>query len=122
MPALTFLSDNVVRAGRSVKDDKECDEILQDLRRMTGEDWIVRVRRIPHRSWARSFVDPDRYEYILYADCHGEWQHINMAGPEGGTVFHTHPDSRNAVMNFMLGMICGIQNERRAKGGEHGDA
>ena len=39
MPALTFLSDDVVRAGRSVKDDKECDQILQDLRNLTGEDF-----------------------------------------------------------------------------------
>lgn len=119
MPALTFLSDDVVRAGRSVKDDKECDQILQDLRRLTGEDWIVRVRELPTtRRWLRPA--PPVRDYTLYADCHGEWQIINMAGPDGGTVFSLHPDSRNACMNFMLGMICGIQNERRAKEADHG--
>ena len=120
MPALTFLSDDVVRAGRSVKDDKECDEILQDLRRLTGEDWIVRVREIPQHTWPLGFSKPPIRDYTLYADCHGEWQIINMAGPDGGTVFSLHPDSRNACMNFMLGMICGIQNERRAKEADHG--
>lgn len=121
MAALTFLSDDVVRAGRSVKDDKECDQILQDLRNLTGEDWIVRVRELPTtRRWLQPAPHPVR-DYTLYADCHGEWQIINMVGPNGGTVFSQHPDSRNAVMNFMLGMTCGIRNER-AKGASNGNA
>jgi len=113
MPTLTYLSDDVVRAGRSVKDDKECDEILQDLRRVTGEDWLVRVIERPAMRFGFHETRPKR-TYYLYADCHGEWQVINMPGPDGGSVFVPHPESRTAVMNFMQGTICGVQNERSA--------
>lgn len=113
MAALTYLSDDIVRAGRTVKDDPECDEILQELRMVTGEDWLVRVIERPMMRFGPFGTKPKK-TYYLYADCHGEWQVINMPGPDGGSVFAPHPESRTAVMNFMQGIICGVQNERRA--------
>jgi hypothetical protein len=114
MVAVTFLDDHEVRTGRSLPDDPECNALLQEFREATGEDWIIRVRRFPVRQtlWARlSRRPPEIFAmYTLYADCHGEWQIINLVTPKGGSVFHGSSQSREDIMNFMMGYLNGIQH------------
>lgn len=113
MPAVTYLRDDEVASGRSIPDDKEADELLQQLRNLTGEDWIVMILPIwiRDRWWKRP---RQTKRYTLYADCHGEWQIMNLVTPDGGSLFHGGAErSREDVMNFMLGMIAGIHDERK---------
>lgn len=110
MPAVTYLSDHVVKQGRTVPNDKDCDELLQELRQATSEDWIIEVIKRPlwKRRWHRLGYrqDGERTYYTLYADCHGEWQIINVVTPQGGSVFCGA--SREDVMNFILGYLAGL--------------
>lgn len=118
MPAFTYLSDSEVRAWARVVDDKDCDELLQDLRRASGENWIIGVQRLEtfRKAWHRLWhvVSGEHRHYTLYADCHGEWQVINLVTPSGGSVFHGSGQSREDVMNFMLGYLGGLNRARRA--------
>jgi len=104
MAGLTFLSDDVVRKARTIDGDRDANELLQELRAITGEDWIVRVRTYaePKRVFHRT---KSYRHYALYADCHGEWQHVNLVTSDGGSVFNANDHSREHVMNFMLGYI-----------------
>lgn len=116
MPVFTYLSDHEVAAGRSVPDDEECNELLQELRAATGEDWIIIVTPIrkERNVWKRLFgMKLETFQsYRLFADCHGEWQVINVITPEGGSVFYIWEHSREAVMNYMLGYLGGLQYAR----------
>lgn len=113
MPAVTYLSDSEVRQFATVPDDKDCNELLQELRRATGENWIVgtysvRRGRTP-TDWALRRPAKVSRHYTLYADCHGEWQVINLVTPCGGSVFHGSEQSREDVMNYMLGVLNGLR-------------
>ena len=112
MPGFTYLSDSEVRAWRTVPGDKDCNDLLQEFRQATGEDWVIGVREYDtyKRKWHRlgRKVTGKAKFYTLYADCHGEWQVINLVTPEGGSVFHGSKQSREDVMNFMLGYLAGI--------------
>ena len=113
MPAVTYLSDHEVREWSIVKDDKDCNELLQELRSLTGENWIIGTQeRWPRKRWFRKQAAPVRF-YTLYADCHGEWQVINLVTPNGGSIFHGSSQSREDVMNFMLGIVCGWHDARK---------
>lgn len=117
MPAFTYLSGSYVREYRSVVGDKECNDLLQELRKATGDDWLVGVTRYPRRPTLmerlRGIQAQPEIHYTLYADCNGEWQIINCILPEGGSIFHTGKATREAVMNYMLGFVAGIDSERR---------
>lgn len=115
MPAVTYLSDREVREWSSVKGDAECDDLLQELRKTTGENWIIGTHeRLPRKRWFRKQGPPLRF-YTLYADCHGEWQVINLVTPDGGSIFHGSKQSREDVMNFMLGIICGWHDAKKVR-------
>lgn len=108
MPAFTYLSNAQVDRYSIVLGDEECNDILQQLRRATGENWLVRVDVIDRpRRWFRK-APPIRC-YTLYADCHGEWQVINLVVADGGSIFVASEHSRDAVMNYMLGYIAGVR-------------
>lgn len=114
MPALTYLSDQEVREWAAVPDDKDCNEILQELRSLTGENWVIGRHQVKFaRRWFRRPLPIT--VYTLYADCHGEWQVMNLVTPEGGSNFYGSAQSREDVMNYMLGYIGGIQNARKTK-------
>jgi hypothetical protein len=118
MPVVTYLPDYVVKRCRRVINDSECDDTLQVLRAVTGEDWIIEVveRRVKCRAWHGLSHIYERVKfYILYADCHGEWQIINLCTPKGGSVFHNSRQSREDVINFMLGYIGGRQRVNQEK-------
>lgn len=121
MPSVTYLSPEQVRRYSSVPDDKECDELLQEMRHTTNEEWLIEVRTVSQRpSPMDRFlrrVRPSIRVYTLYVDCHGEWQIINCVMPGGrGSVFTGGPATREAVMNYMLGHIAGVFAERRWRG------
>ena len=119
MPAFTYLSDSEVREWRSVSDDKECNDLLQEFRKATGEDWLIGVRQWPVRrtfwKWLRRTPITLHKHHTLYADCHGEWQVINLVTPNGGSVFYGSAQSREDIMNFMLGYLAGIDHISRKR-------
>lgn len=115
MPATTYLDDASVRRGRSVPEDPECDDLLQELRRVSGEDWLVLVRTHPGKKTRmdrllRQEAQPEVH-YSLYADCHGEWQDINFVRPENSES-RGPAGSREGVMNYMLGYTAGLHRAR----------
>lgn len=127
MPAFTYLSDSEVRQWSRVEGDKDCDELLQELRRLSGENWIIGRQTIPvcHASlWKMIFCKPPEpyVSWTLYADCHGEWQVINLVTPEGGSNFHASAQGREDIMNFMLGYIAGLHRRREATAPLQGNA
>lgn len=112
MPAFTYLSSHEIEKWASIPDDKECNDLLQELRAKTGENWLIGryTTRTRHPSlWKRLFCQPPapHVEWTLYADCHGEWQVMNLVGPNGGSVFHGC--TREMIMNYMLGYIGGLR-------------
>lgn len=114
MPCTTWLTDSEVREFASVPDDKELNETLQQLRSVTGENWLVGKRKVSvqHDSILKRVFckqPPPITTHTLYNDCHGEYQIINLAGPEGGTVFHHWPNEREGIINYILGFIGGHQ-------------
>lgn len=107
MPVATYLNDLEVRRWASVPDDPDFDDILQKLRAMSGENWLCSVHTLRVGRWRKKV----RKMYTLYSDAHGEWQIINLLTPAGGSVFAGC--TREDVMNFMMGMINGMQWEQR---------
>lgn len=118
MPAVTYLSDSEVKAGRAVKDDKDCNDLLQEFRQATGEDWIIEVRTYQKARTAWQAIRRKLYTemkvYTLYADCHGEWQVMNLVTPKGGSIFYLSDQSREDAMNYMLGYLGGLHHAGRA--------
>lgn len=120
MPAVTYLSDWEAREWVRVPGDKDCDELLQEMNAKTGRRWLIQVRRFfISRGWFRHAEEIK--SYTLYLDCHGEYQVMNLVGPNGGSIFHFNRNSREAVMNYMLGYLGGCPehspHERKA---DHG--
>ena len=109
MPAVTYLSDHEQREWSSIPNDKEADELLQELRKTTGEDWLVSVRRVKHNRTLLDIllgrVKGDTFDYQLYCNFAYEAQIINLVGDKGGTVFHSPTSSRECVLNFILGYL-----------------
>lgn len=107
MPAVVYLSEPEVIRGRTVECDVDVDDILQTLREKSGRDWIVRV----HDFLGRKPVlgpRPVIRHFELCVACGGEWQVINLCTKEAGSVFFDDGNSREHVMNYMLGMIAGL--------------
>jgi hypothetical protein len=120
MPAVTYLSDWEVRNWQAVANDKDCDELLQELRKATGENWLISVNERPafKRAWHRLWNVQTRTIkfYTLYADCHGEWQIISLVTPYGSSIFHSWGErDRECIMNYMLGYLGGLTAARRDK-------
>jgi hypothetical protein len=116
MPAFVYLSQSEVDKYSQVKDDKLCNDLLQEMRNLSGLNWLISVdTRRGYLTWWQRVrgVENVWLEYTLYADCSGEYQVINLAGPEGGSVFHSNRDSRSAVLNFMMGFLDGWRCAKR---------
>ena len=117
MPTFTYLSEHRVQQLRSVPEDPEIDELLQEMRALSGEDWLLEIAEIEeHESTRRWWFGPRRSHarklYTLYADCSGEWQVMNLCVEDGdGSVFRG--GDRSSVINFMLGYSNGIRKSWR---------
>jgi len=114
VPAVTYLSDAKAREWATVPDDKDCDELLQQLNRVSGRKWVIgrHTVELAHAGlFKRMFCKPPapHIEWTLYLDCHGEWQVMNLVTPDGGSNFHPSTGSREAIMNYMLGYIGGAR-------------
>lgn len=117
MPAITYLSLQEESDWASVPDDKDINELLQELRKTTGENWLIGRHQVAVRHgqfWKRLFRKPAPLtSWTLYADCHGEWQVMSLVTPHGSSIFHLWEHSREAIMNFMLGYIGAWQRVAR---------
>lgn len=113
MPAVTYLSDEEVKRGATVEGDKDVNEWLGLLNELSGRRWVILTRDLPlkKRHWfaKRRFVR----NYTLYLDCHGEWQIMNLMIGGGATNFHYGSDSRNAVINYMMGYVGGCESKTK---------
>lgn len=106
MPAVTFLSDSETKRYERVEDDKDCDELLQEMNAVTGRRWLIQVRKwFEPRGMFRHAEE--RKDYTLYLDCHGEYQVMSLVHPGGSSIFYGWHHSREAVMNYMLGYLGG---------------
>lgn len=109
MPAVTYLSDHQVKNSQAVIGDKEFNDLFQEFRNITGENWLIDHYEHPvyRRAWLGLWHSIAGYVkvFTLYADCHGEWQVMNLVTPEGGSNFNVWRHSREAIMNYMLGYI-----------------
>lgn len=110
MPAVTHLSSWEEKEYSRVEGDKDCDDLLQEMCRVTGRRWLIQVRRwfvsqglLRHAREAKS--------YTLYLECHGEYQVISLVHPGGSSVFHGSGESREHAMNYMLGYLSGQPRE-----------
>jgi hypothetical protein len=109
MAAVTFLSDSEARSYETVEGDKDCNELLQELNHASGRRWLIE-RRTFYRSRGLFRHAEEIKTYTLYLDCHGEYQVMNLVTPNGGSVFSY--GNREAVMNYMLGHLAGLQEPR----------
>lgn len=118
MPAVTYFTEHEAEAMRVVPMDKEVNDLLLELRSITGEDWIISVGTYsPYRSfwqWLLSHPGdpaPVVRVYSLYVAIitNYEYQIINLQVPQSdsGSVFVPSAASRAMVMNFMMGYING---------------
>lgn len=108
MPGVIFLSDTEARAYSSVPDDPDCDELLQEMRRVTGRGWLVRVDRWSERYGFFRNKYRNLESYSLLLDCHGEYQLMNLVPPRERVPYVRDPNSRGAVMNYMLGYLAAV--------------
>jgi hypothetical protein len=106
MPAVTYLSESEARKFERVEGDKDCDELLQEMNAKTGRRWLIQVSRwFVSRGWFRHAEE--RIAYTLYLDCHSEYQIMSLVTPTGSSIFHRSHQSREDVMNYMLGYFGG---------------
>lgn len=114
MPAVTYLRDHEVRAWASVPSDKDLNDLLQELRTLTKENWLIQRREIETRHasfWKRIFCKPpaNHVQWTMYADCRGEWQVMSFATANGSSIFNACAHERENIINFMLGYIGGYR-------------
>lgn len=90
--------------------DKECFDLLQKLRSETGKEWIIETRDFVVR---RLLQKPHTFTfYGLYLRSHPEafeYQAINLTTTHGGSVFNLTPESRSNVLNYMCGILDGLE-------------
>lgn len=114
MPGYTYLTDQEAQRGLTVPTDKELDELLQEVRGLTGQEWIIRTHDIYFRRHWWSTLE-HRYHYTLYwYTGHGiEYQVINLRTPGGGSVFGGSTQSACDIANYLMGVINGWQDAEK---------
>lgn len=113
MGAFTYLSDSEVSRMTTVNDDKELNELLQEVRQAFGPVWFVEVRvsmaQAKKHFWSRhrDLKPPVKYYTVYFYNGGGiEYQIINLATENGhGSVFTA--GTRSGVMNYFFGMLSG---------------
>ena len=115
MGGYTYCYDHEVRNWESVPDDKELNELLQEVRNTISKNWYLQVRtHKPRKRWWERKARPEFKTYTLYWYTGGgiEYQVINLATENGtGSVF-SHAN-RSCVANFLMGLINGWQDAMR---------
>lgn len=115
MGGYTYCYDHEVKNWENVPDDKDLNELLQDVRNTISKDWYLQVRtHQPRKRWWERQARPSFKSYTLYWYTGGgiEYQVINLVTPGGGSVFHGGC-TREHVMNFLMGMLNGWDSAMR---------
>jgi len=108
MCVTTFLSVNELNIPTS---NKELNSVLDDIRKLTTENWQV-IERQHTTKRAFGFKSDVRYSYELYkyvGGC-GPWQMINFYC-EGGESLNL-VNSATVVIAFLYGYLAGFHSER----------
>ena len=115
MALMTYMSDERIHESRRCR-DKEIDRMLLDIRRRTGEDWIVDTFTTTHKRW---FREPEICtEYRLCCNTgHGEVQVLTSLNY---SFVHMTNDyrvlaliSKEMVLNFINGYLIALDSKER---------
>src|SRR5690349_19097385 len=109
MGASHYYTEQEVRSHQERLDDKELQELLDEVVRLEGKTWFVRKDQHRVRRFFRKPKTVTLYELLV--ECGGEWQIINF---HGGECSINHDVSRAQVMTYLLGYIGGWQQATRA--------
>src|SRR4051794_27867537 len=113
MPCVTYYSDSEVRHHQERLNDKDIQELLDEVKSRTGETWFVRKDDYQVK---RGLLRKPRIVtlYEILADCHGEWQIINFPPDEQGGWSINHDVSRAKIITYLLGYLGGWRQGQRA--------
>lgn len=114
MPGYTYLTDCEAERGLTVPEDRELNELLQEALRY-NDGWRILSRTVtPRKKLFRKKPAPKQiYTLYWYTGAGIEYQVINFATPEGGSVFHGSAQTREDIANFLMGYINGQQDSAR---------
>ena len=99
----TFLHDGELN---QVLPDPNVQTLLDEVRKLTGEDWQIVKHVIEYRKWFKTTY-VDSYGLYLYVGGMGPWQQINFySSPEEFSI-NTHV-SLGTISNFLMGICNGF--------------
>ena len=103
MSITTFLSENELNIPLK---QKAVQEILDEVRETTGEDWqVVPIQTVTGHLWWRK-ATTDYGLYVFVGGC-GPWQQINF--PKSGSESSINPYvSIDFVATYLLGILAGV--------------
>lgn len=105
MPVCTYLDETDIQRCNDNLDDKDIQELLNEINKIPGQRWCVRktVHEM-NRGWFRR--PKEIHLYTIFSHVHGpEWQIIQLAS-QYEMAFG--PTNRNDVLNFLLGFVNGL--------------
>jgi hypothetical protein len=107
MPLVTYLTPDQIELRR-VSDDPDVNELLQELRNLTNEEWLISHSFVTKKGgWFRFGYTTDHFTLLVGINSY-EFQVINLCGDP----FTTKQD----VINFMQGYIaCYMDMLKRRK-------
>lgn len=104
MPWVTYLNDNERKSSTTVPSNSELDSLLADVRKLTGEDWLIRTWEFEHRvGW---FKKETVRLYALLVSVGSEYQVMTLMEGSGY-------NSATSVGNFLIGYICAITEMKK---------
>lgn len=105
MPMITYLMDGELKSLRTVPGDRELDELLQQLRGETGDEWLIRSTPVLNKRWFRKPKYSTSYTLYYGLDNGIEFQVINLCNGHGRRVAGFQ---REHVINYILGFLAGL--------------
>ncbi len=115
MPLTTYLSPHQELAYSVVTDDTELNDLLQELRRDSGENWLIGVGTAWKKPTLKNILlgqKPASFRiYTLYADLHGEYQMINLVPSDHGSFSYPGCFTRDQVANYIIGYLAGMPSK-----------
>lgn len=114
MPICTYLS-SADRKACLRSGDKDIDELLDEVRQKTGEEWLIEKVETTKRRWFRKPETVVRY--TLYVDVfdHIEYQVINFCRDWDWSINTVVPKS--CIVNYLHGYLGGIYFKERKPNG-----
>ena len=110
MTCTTFLHDGELNQRLP---DAEVQAILDEVRKLSGEDWQV-VPLPPRRAGLFRKLQPTYYGVYVYVGGMGPWQQINFwAPPQHGRWSINLYQPLDVVAAYLLGMLGGLHKAQR---------